>query len=804
MTNLEEYYFIEWDLPEVAGVCTIGGQPGYGTPVTCTDQPDGAITTKTYKFTDTALVLAESDIYKCVKNVTETTVELKGGTGLGTRATVSVTFDDFINIDPNPESPALVATPSIKNNGTFFGKLDQRNYLTNKPFRVIRVGINPDTKIEVYRETNAYLSQEFKRNKNGQWTMTGKDAMYRADQSKSQYPEPLTGRLTSAVTDSDTSITFAGDVADWDETNNLAIIGEDLMLITSPPSGSSTSVTLTVSRLSTITLGVTNPRTINNTPEEHDVGDEVYRGKLFQDVQIVDLLVDIFTEMGLDSSLWDEAAIDDELQAWIASPAISAIYYESNDTVEVLNSLCSTYLIDVWFDTRVVSGFPDGQVKVKATSPWAETVKTLTEGVNFNYNSLSTNQPEQKQFSRCFLQYNKRNLVANDDDVNFLSSSLGIDSEVESDRFAGEVTVKRLAKSTILGGSNDDIAVADLTTSRFVRRFSQKPGVNLLDGTSGTIDGIELGDVINVLSESIINFDGTPRQENRAQVINITPKRDSVAGINYMVKTLTYDPFAGAITGDPIPVVNDSNVNLFVEANGPVNEGEEFTFIFDGNQMFQGDLGQTVTTGTWPDNSTINIVMLGTTQTADFRAAGGNGGKGQGADGPAEQGADGGIVLLSESDNVGLTLNIYLSGNRTVQGENYTCDGKLIAPGAAGGGAGTTDTTPGFDGGQGGSGGAGRPFGLSGIGGVGTGEGGDGLNGSNGTLDTGGDSTDGGDGGDNGENGQAGVNSDGTGAAGGTAGAAISFSAGTTVEVFGATIGVNYIKGSGDTPNFNP
>ena len=199
--------------------------------------------------------------------------------------------------------------------------------------------------------------------------------------------------------------------------------------------------------------------------------------------------------------------------------------------------------------------------------------------------------------------------------------------------------------------------------------------------------------------------------------------------------------------------------------------------------------------------------------SADGRAKGGNGGNGDGSGETVNtiSGKDGGIVVFSEPTNTTFTLNIYLSGNRTVQGNNYNCNGFVIAPGGGGSGSGRTNLTVGFNGGDGGSGGAGRPFGIGGNGGSG-----DGVTvgrvGGNGTLNSGGENPlgDGGDGGDSATNGFLGSVNDGPTTQFGNAGKAVEFTTGTTVNIYGdSTGGVpsnNRFKqgtaATGGTPNF--
>ena len=99
---MSNYYFyvVEIELPLVGGTCTIDGNLGYGTPLTCDDQaPNFNTYNYSYKFTDSNLPIG-GEVYKVVKSVSETTPQLKAGNGVGSRATATINFSDFIG-DPN-------------------------------------------------------------------------------------------------------------------------------------------------------------------------------------------------------------------------------------------------------------------------------------------------------------------------------------------------------------------------------------------------------------------------------------------------------------------------------------------------------------------------------------------------------------------------------------------------------------------------------------------------------------------------------------------------------------------------------
>lgn len=57
-------------------------------------------------------MLNETNVYKCITAVNETTPKLKAGNGVASRATATIQLEDFVG-DPNPDSPAVLANQAI-------------------------------------------------------------------------------------------------------------------------------------------------------------------------------------------------------------------------------------------------------------------------------------------------------------------------------------------------------------------------------------------------------------------------------------------------------------------------------------------------------------------------------------------------------------------------------------------------------------------------------------------------------------------------------------------------------------------
>ena len=672
MSDNYHYYIVELYLPVITSACTINGNAGYGTPLTCTDETGITVTQiRRYEFTDTNLVLA-GDIYKNVKSVNETTPKLKAGNGVASRATASITFSDFIG-DPNEDSPAVVANPNIINRGTFFGKLKERQILANKKVVVKYYRRRDDNDTLV--SSHQYIATEFKQSSNGDWVLVCKDALYKADDTKSQFPKVVTGNLNSAVTASSTTLNISGNIADWTSYNDyVAVIGDDICLITNA-TGTSTNVMLTVTRQSTITLGA---RTITNEPKEHSLGDEVFRGRKYENADLYNVLQDIFLDSGISTVEYDGTGMQTELDSWLASldNSIDCIFYEPQDATSVLNEICQTFLLDIWTDTST------GKIKLKANSPWQSTVATLTDGIEIIYDTVQVSEPDSLQYSRSFLQFDKRQLTASDDDVNFKRSSVAINRDLEGEFFYDEEKIKVLPKSIILSNKTNNLETADLTTTRFVQRFSNRPQVFKFEVEEDNLD-FELADVVGIVTPENQGPDGSPKQDIRAQVVRISPKNKT--GRLYQIEAITYNPFAGGISGSDITVYSQFDINLFTEAGGPTS-ADTFNFLFDGTYGQQNN-DFSVKIGSFPSGSVVNIVCL---NGATITARGGNGGDGGAGEPyqsifPATAGLSGGNTLEGTS---GVTVNVWLNGSTGDLGNGLgilkrvraACDGAHIVP----------------------------------------------------------------------------------------------------------------------------
>lgn len=785
--SLHHFYTVEIDLPEVVGACTIGGQGGFSTPLTCTDQTSFSTAIKTHKFTDTGLILSESNIHKCISKVGETTPKLKAGNGVASRASCNITFIDFVG-DPNETSPAVIANQSIIGRGSFFGKLKERNILANKAVRV-KYWQRLNGVDSLVRE-NKYIITDIKRGSKDSWTLTGKDVLYKADDEKAQFPKVVTGELVPDITAGTTSILMNADISEWTPINKYcAVIGKDICIITAA-TGDENTVTLTVARASTINLG---SRVITNEPASHSSGDEVFRGRVFLNDDLADVFAAIYEDAGISTSEYDGAGMTSELDSWLGniSNSIDAIFYESKESTRVLDDICATFMLDIWTDTAL------GKIKLKATTPWNTTAATLEEDKTIIYGTVSIDEPKDLHYSRAFLQYDKRRLTESDDDVNFARSSLALNTDLEGANFYDEEKVKKIGKSIILSNKSNNIESADLTTVRYAQRFSNRPQRISFEIEEKDLS-FALGDVVEIITKDNQDIYGNPKQGVRAQVTQITPQYK--IGRLYKITTVTYNPFIGGVVGSDYTINTAADINLYTESGGVASAGT-YTFLFDSRDFGQNQLPQALTIGSFPSGSIVNIVCLNGAVLVGRAGSGGNGGSdsaGSSTIAPTS-GTDGGLTIKGTP---GVTVNVYLEGITGDLGNgSYTADGYLYAAGGGGGGGSSQVNGESGDhvGGGGGGGGAGYFVGSGGQGGFGdngttsSGASGTSTSGGNSSIAVGNPTTAGGSGGALGASGSAGSGL----SNGGAAGSALDLNGGT-INVLTNGNTSRFIKGAGD------
>ena len=770
----EHFYIVEIDLPIITGTCELSaGVEGFGTPLSC-PITDGTSATaiKTYRFaTNNAPIIPVSPLYRYISGVNEQATELQPDSGLAFRGRATITFADFEGFDPNFERASGAA---VSDNGTFFGKLKQRNVFEGREVRVIKYRKSANFDYTTDGQITYYVARELKRSSGGNWQLACVDELSRIEFDQSQIPPEQNSFLRLDVDDAVTSIPVDG-VTDWSQraTPYVIRVGEEYLTVTSVVNNQTGLAALTVNTRGADIGAPQFTNTITKTiTDTHSAGDSVFICIELDGVNIATALEEILLSVDIPSSIIPISDWLSEVAAWHPTDFVTGLYDEPMDSDLAILRILEPYLMQMWFDPI------DREIKLKAISNWVASSSTVSEGKEIDYDSLSSTDVDSLRYSTAFITYDKPFLSGPDEASSFKKTSISTRPELETIELYGtKPKVKKFNRSTII---NKD--AADLLTSRYVQRFGVMPERYKWTTQERNLN-FKVGDVVNLNSPNVQGFDGLPSNNTRAQVIKVQPFHTKF-GREYKVTALTYQPAISS--GAAFTIVSATELNLFVLAGAP-SAPVDVTFIFDGGAFKSTDFTRpSVKAGAFAAGSKIDIILRG---GADWQGKGGGGGRGAGLfASPVSQspeptsGGDAGIVY----DAQGVDTDIYLSGADPLSG---TADGALRAPSGGDGGFDAIISPTGLSfTGNGGRGGDGFDVGAGGLAGV--------MSGDTSNLEIGSNGPSGKTDGTGSGWASDGANND---ASGGLKGKGI-VKNGAIVKLFGDTPS-NFINGGGDTPD---
>ena len=771
----EHFTIIEIDLPVVNGACTVGGSSGYGTPLTC-DQPSNG--TFTHRFTmQSSPLLPISNVWRCVKSISETPTELQSGRGLASRGSLSISFDDFIG-DPNPLAPGV--TDQVKKQGSFFGKLDARNILQNRDMRIknyrIVNGVMPD--LDNDAQVRHYIVESFSNSGKGVWKISAKDELSRVNLDEKTWPIQYGGYLRGSLTASTT--TLGVDPLTPYAADDVVRIGEELMTVVTATNIQTASAALTVR---TRGFPIANPPfstriSSTETPSEKSAGDEVFLCRVFDGANIADVLYTMLTDVGIDPVYIPLSDWYAEIAEWHSNTLVTALYTESDDVNNQLSQFLQSYLLDMWFDPVA------REIKLSAINVWKQSAATLSEGREIDFDSVRRQEVDDLRATTATIVFDKPFKARDDATENYRKASVYNDPKLETLAYYGESKQKLFDNNPIISD-----AAANLLTQRYISRYGITPQ-RYQWLTQERFLTFNTGDVVDVNTSAKQSPDGSQAPSQRAQILSIKPNYNKI-GRDYTIKALTYEPAFD--TGSAVIIdFNPEGLNIYdryYNASLPV----ELTVIFDGVQSGSSSANvPSIRAGNFPIGSKLIIILA---NGADLQAKGGDGGRS--GDGefdfelnrwltePPSNGTNGGIVF----DADGVDCDIYFSG-ATPNTDYPVADGYIRAPG--GGGGSRIANIPQLKTGDSGGGGAGRRFGVGGDTSSTRGQLSPGAKGQSGNES----GTGGAGGGIAGKGGNWGQNGSGSSSQGGLAGSGVVDSGGT-VNFFGSN-SIRYINGRGD------
>lgn len=344
-TFQRHFSVIEIDAPVVEGICTISGEPGFGTPLSC-DQPSTG--DRTYKFTQVSapVNIALNGHLRLVTGISETTARLNSSKGLASRGTAKITFMDQLGKDPNPDAPAV--TKEVIEQSSYMVSFISRNEFANKAIRIKNYRLEADGSIDLENgaETRHYLIKSVSTNKKGEVSFNCEDELSRVNVSETVWPLPLGGQVRADA--NSTQLTIAVDSNVIYKVGDTIRIGDELIKLSAVANiGTGTASVSTLQRGADIVYTELVSKTTSNNLSQ---GDEIFVCDVSDDERIDDLLERILLDIGIEQSFIQKTDWANEVGEWHPNTRINTLWVESEDTSDILEKILTDFLIDMWFD----------------------------------------------------------------------------------------------------------------------------------------------------------------------------------------------------------------------------------------------------------------------------------------------------------------------------------------------------------------------------------------------------------------------------------------------------------------------
>ena len=188
-------------------------------------------------------------------------------------------------------------------------------------------------------------------------------------------------------------------------------IGEEFLKINSVTGNLTGSASLSVApRGSSIFAPVSGVRLTRTSTDEHSADDEVFICDLSDNETIDSLIARILVSSDLDPALIPYAEWALEVEEWHSMDKINTLHHEAKDVNELLSSILTGYLMDLWFDQIT------NKVRLSAISVWKQSTSLLTEGREIDAYSLKRSAVPSIRASRARIVFDK-SFLAKDDSV---------------------------------------------------------------------------------------------------------------------------------------------------------------------------------------------------------------------------------------------------------------------------------------------------------------------------------------------------------------------------------------------------
>jgi hypothetical protein len=462
--------------------------------------------------------------------------------------------DNDIGIDPYVSERTSLQ-------GTFWRNWLARNFYQGRPCELKR-GFKGLAESD-YVSSKYMIESIVGPHSDGTYTLTAKDILKKADKVK--IPAPSSGKLAADISAVVTSITLDDSTGYPAPATTFYIrISDEIIEISANNTGTGVLTVAPSGRAVAIW---------NTIAETHDEGDKVQLCYAKVGVNVWDIQNDIMqNEVGILAADIDVTGNQTEADIWLQRFSFTGMVSKPVKASLLLTELCvqsNSFLFWSEDEQKVL-------LRAMKIPPVTPTILNETEHLK----DLRVNPNEASRISRAYIYHSRRTGIGDmDKPESFARIEIAADLDAESVDQFGEPALREIFGRWIYEDN-----IASRLTSLLMRRFRNRARV--LEFLLELKDAdLKVGEFIKVITDRVVNFDGTTRDDVFYQVLK--KQRKGVGVIGYKVLqanfSLRYGYIAPAGTPDYDSASTDEKlIYMFIgsAANKVGTFGEDGYYIF--------------------------------------------------------------------------------------------------------------------------------------------------------------------------------------------------------------------------------
>ena len=488
-----------------AAVGVTGDEKCYNTRSTCQDPDNYDKTTKDYTFCSSRANLPIGvDLIPCLdKEPQQAPTSITGGKGLGNRAVITMTFNDFTHHDRGVDPYWDERATGGEDSGTYWGKWLARNIYYEGRTVIVKTGyiVSPWDWGEFQSEY--YDIDRIDGPSNGKVTLKAKDILTRTYARKARYPAASTGELLNDITDVATSATLtpAGIGNDEYPASGYVAIGKEIASFTR----SSDVLTLVRAQM-------------GSAADEASAGDVVQLCVNYDNVNIVDALEDVLVNgAGIPSGYIPyPGSWDDEKDLWLSASNVTGIITEPTPVEDIISEWSDHFMFDIWWD------LVNQEILIKALSPEPSgvSIAEFTEDYEILRDSLKVKKNPNDRITTVIVRYAKINHAEDDDSENFAKTLVFTDVSAEGSDKYNESSIKEIKSKWF-----NTEAYASQYGGRQIARFLDTPTIVEFEIDAKDDVNVDLAGRVQIDTRQIQSVTGASNPTN-FQITEVKPMKE--------------------------------------------------------------------------------------------------------------------------------------------------------------------------------------------------------------------------------------------------------------------------------------